>query len=155
MVCSHSDETHDLLFHIVDRDVTSLLGLPDTLRLKLLQLSPKVFEVKTVSKTADTEFPEFTQYVDLFDGKLNKLLVKYKMTVDNNVAPVVRAARKLPVAMKTRIKSELDSMEKQGVFAVTKFRQYIYGKSVTVETDHSPLVTIMKRPIAQAPASLQ
>ena len=29
MVCSHSGETHNLLFHKVDRDVTSLLGLPD------------------------------------------------------------------------------------------------------------------------------
>ena len=115
MVCSHAGETHNLLFHIVDRDVTSLLGLPDTLRLKLLQLSPEVFEVKTVSNTADV--PEFTQYADLFDGKLGKLPVKYKMTVDNDVEPVVRAARKLPVAMKTRIKSELDSMEKQGVIS--------------------------------------
>ena len=55
MECTHKGETYDLLFHIVDKKVTSLLGLPDSLRLKLLQLSPEVFEVKnTVS-----DIPEF------------------------------------------------------------------------------------------------
>lgn len=41
------------------------------------------------------------------------------------------------------------------VFACTKFRDYVYGKSVVVETDHQPLVTILKKPIHTAPARLQ
>lgn len=41
------------------------------------------------------------------------------------------------------------------VFACTKFRDYVYGKPITVETDHQPLVTIMKKPIHVAPARLQ
>ena len=41
------------------------------------------------------------------------------------------------------------------VFATQKFRHYIYGTTVTVETDHQPLVTILKKPICEAPASLQ
>ena len=41
------------------------------------------------------------------------------------------------------------------VFATQKFRHYIYGKSVTVETDHKPLVTILKKQISDAPNSLQ
>lgn len=41
------------------------------------------------------------------------------------------------------------------VFACTKFKDYIYGKPTIVETDHQPLVTILKKPIHTAPARLQ
>jgi transposase InsO family protein len=41
------------------------------------------------------------------------------------------------------------------VFACEKFRQYIYGKQVTVETDHKPLITIVKKPMNDAPMRLQ
>ena len=40
-------------------------------------------------------------------------------------------------------------------FACSKFHQYIYGKEVTVNTDHKPLETIVKKPIANAPPRLQ
>ncbi len=41
------------------------------------------------------------------------------------------------------------------VFTCTNFRDYVYGKSTIVETDHQPLVTILKKPIHTAPARLQ
>ena len=41
------------------------------------------------------------------------------------------------------------------VFACTKFHDYIYGKDIIVETDHQPLVTIVKKPLLSAPARLQ
>ncbi|RXN35136.1 coiled-coil domain-containing protein 102B-like [Labeo rohita] len=47
-----------------------------------------------------------------------------------------------------QIKKELFAI----VFACTKFRDYVYGKSTIVETDHQPLVTILKKPIHTAPA---
>ena len=40
-------------------------------------------------------------------------------------------------------------------FACNRFHDYIYGKQVKVETDHKPLVTIMKKPLHAAPARLQ
>ncbi len=41
------------------------------------------------------------------------------------------------------------------VFACTKFRDYIYGKPTVVETDHQPLITVLKKPIHIAHARLQ
>ncbi|KAK7891131.1 hypothetical protein WMY93_023094 [Mugilogobius chulae] len=41
------------------------------------------------------------------------------------------------------------------VFACSKFKDYIYGKHTVIETDHQPLVTILKKPIHTAPARLQ
>lgn len=36
-----------------------------------------------------------------------------------------------------------------------RFNVYIYGKPVTIKTDHQPLVTITRKPIYTAPARLQ
>lgn len=41
------------------------------------------------------------------------------------------------------------------VFACTKFKDYVYRKPTIVETDHQPLVTILKKPIHIASARLQ
>ena len=41
------------------------------------------------------------------------------------------------------------------VFAVEKFDHYVYGRQVQVDTDHKPLIPIMKKPIQQAPKRLQ
>ncbi|KAJ7996604.1 hypothetical protein DPEC_G00238780 [Dallia pectoralis] len=41
------------------------------------------------------------------------------------------------------------------VFACTKFKDYVYGKPTVIETDHQPLVTILKKPIHTDPARLQ
>ncbi len=41
------------------------------------------------------------------------------------------------------------------LYAATKFRQYIYGKHVIVESDHQPLEIITRKPLAKASPRLQ
>ena len=41
------------------------------------------------------------------------------------------------------------------VFACRKFHQYIYGRSVVIETDHKPLQAISSKPLSQVPLRLQ
>ena len=41
------------------------------------------------------------------------------------------------------------------VFACTKFHDFIYGHKAVIETDHKPLITIVKKPLHAAPARLQ
>lgn len=67
--------------------------------------------------------------------------------------PVAYASRTLTdtETRYSQIKKELLAV----VFACCKFHGYMYGKPVTVETDHQPLVTIIKKPIHAAPARLQ
>lgn len=67
--------------------------------------------------------------------------------------PIAYASRTL-----TQTETRYAQIEKEllaVVFACSKFNDYIYGKPVTVETDHQPLVTIIKKPISTAPARLQ
>ncbi|CAB4045661.1 Hypothetical predicted protein, partial [Paramuricea clavata] len=41
------------------------------------------------------------------------------------------------------------------VFVCKRFHQYVYGKTITVESDHKPLEAILKKPLSQAPSRLQ
>lgn len=40
-------------------------------------------------------------------------------------------------------------------FGCQKFHEYVFGKELTIETDHQPLETIFKKPITNAPMRLQ
>ena len=41
------------------------------------------------------------------------------------------------------------------VFACEKFHQYVFGKDITVQNDHKPLLGIMKKPLSKASPRLQ
>ena len=67
--------------------------------------------------------------------------------------PVAYASRSLTPTQRSysQIEKELTAI----VFGAERFYQYLFGKKVTVETDHKPLVTILKRPLYKAPARCQ
>ena len=67
--------------------------------------------------------------------------------------PIAYASRSLTEAEKNyaQIERELLAI----VFACEKFNQYIYGKEVTVQTDHKPLQAIQSKPLHKAPPRLQ
>ena len=59
---------------------------------------------------------EFQEYQDLFSNTaIGKLPLTYKMKVDKEVAPVVKASRRLPIAYMDDVKKELHRMEGLGV----------------------------------------
>jgi hypothetical protein len=67
--------------------------------------------------------------------------------------PVAYASRAL-----TNAEQNYAQIEKEMLaicFSCEKFHQYIYGKQVLIESDHRPLETILKKPIAKAPPRLQ
>ena len=69
-------------------------------------------------------------------------------------SPIAYGSKALTSAEKAyaQIEKELLAI----VFALFKFHTYVYGRNdVTVETDHSPLVRILKKPLHQVPLRLQ
>ena len=67
-----------------------------------------------------------------------------------------------PVAFTSKALSETQQwyaqIEKECLavlFSIKRFHQYVYGKKVTVESDHKPLESIFKKPLVNAPARLQ
>lgn len=67
--------------------------------------------------------------------------------------PIVYASRAL-----TKSQQNYAQIEKEALaisFGCEKFHQSIFGRSVTVESDHKPLQSIFKKSLHQAPARLQ
>ena len=67
-----------------------------------------------------------------------------------------------PIAMASKALDETQSnyavIEKELLaicFGCHKFHEYIYGKHVTIETDHKPLVSIMQKPLFQLSSRMQ
>ena len=70
-----------------------------------------------------------------------------------NGQPIAFASRALtdPETRYAQIEKEMLAV----VFALQKFDQYVYGCSVTVQSDHKPLAAISNKPLRSAPKRLQ
>lgn len=67
--------------------------------------------------------------------------------------PIAYASKALTNAQKAyaQIEKELLAI----LFGCTKFHQYCYGKTIKVETDHKPLISIFNKPLNDCPLRLQ
>lgn len=126
-----------LLFHIVDRNVKSLLGLPDSIRLNLIQLSSEVHAVQQQAS-------EMTDYEDLFrTDTIGKLPVTYHMRLDESVHPTVCAPRRIPLAMKDKVVAELDRMIRLGIIApVEEATPWVSAMAAAVKKDGTVRICI-------------
>ncbi|KAK3107010.1 hypothetical protein FSP39_004902 [Pinctada imbricata] len=75
-------------------------------------------------------------------------------------AALLQEGKPIAYASKSLTPSECDyaQIEKELfaiVFGCKRFHQYIYGRKVTVQSDHKPLVPIFKKPLHAAPPRLQ
>ena len=106
-----------LVFHIIDKPVTTILGLKDALQLDLVKLHSSVYEVTEPIACDSVSFSDqiFTKYKDRFDDELGELPVVYKMKLNESVSPVIKPARKVPIAMEQKVKEELERMTRIGV----------------------------------------
>ena len=67
--------------------------------------------------------------------------------------PVAYASRSLTIT-ETRY-AQIDEVFLSWVFVLERFSQFTFGKQIMVESDHKPLKTIAKKPLANAPPRLQ
>ena len=96
------------------------------------------------------------EYSDLFSDELGKLPVTYSMTLDPDMRPVVRPAHRVPMAMKDRVKAELDRMQDLGVITpVSEPTDWVSSMVATNKKDKQEiririnprdLNTVLKRP---------
>ena len=66
-----------------------------------------------------------------------------------NNKPVAFASKSLSPAQKNYSNIERETLAL--VFGILRFHNYLFGKEVTVHTDHKPLEMIWKKPLPSAP----
>jgi hypothetical protein len=122
-------------------DSTAILGLDACQSLGLIQridsLKPEIpIDVKL-------------EYPDSFEG-LGCLPGVVQIKVDPNAKPVVHAPRKIPVALRKKVKAELSKMEKEGVIAKQTEPTDWVNSMVVVETPNKLRICIDPRDLNQA-----
>ena len=113
LLCEHKDETYPMKFYIAEGDVLSVLSAQACKDLNLVQRVNSVIDSSVIT---DARPDILLEYPDLFQG-LGCLPGKHTIRIDPTVVPVVHPPRKVPVALKGRIKDELERMVKAGVVA--------------------------------------
>lgn len=107
-LCSvkHKGQNFQVMFMVTRENVQPILGLKDSERLGLVRC---VFSINEENSAAVPE-----QYSDIFRG-LGCLPGEYRIHVNEDIPPVVDACRRVPFALRDKLKSELDRMEGLGV----------------------------------------
>ena len=101
-----------LHFYVVDTRCASVLGLQACFSLQLIQLLLSV-EHQHLTNTSSTE-ELLDKYKDVFDG-LGLFPGEYHLNIDPSVPPVVHASQCIALALKPKLKEELDNMVKDDV----------------------------------------
>lgn len=141
--CVYKDSKYRLLFHIAQKDVKPILGLPDCERMGMVK---RIIDVNPVVSNVDV----FNDYPDLFDGKLGCLPVQYHITLNPSVKPIVDPPRRVPVAMRIKIKDELDRMQQIGVIEPVQKPTEWVSSMVTVEKPNKLRICIDPRHLNEA-----
>ena len=107
-------KTYSIEFVVVSDNYTPLLGYKTAKKMKLMKINEQNIEkVATVSPVE--------QQPDTFDGKLGALPGKVLLQVDETIHPTVMPTRGIPIAVRPKLKAELDRMTKLGV--ITKVEE--------------------------------
>ena len=108
-------ESYLIDFTIVDGNFAPLLGLETALKMKLLVVQTQnILSISKNTLSFDAEKLKFTrdtvmsEYPDVFGEELGCMEGIVHLETDPNVAPTVMPPRRVPVALKEKLKNELD-----------------------------------------------
>jgi hypothetical protein len=120
-VRSGNKSTQAQFIIVPGEDRPSLLGLKTCERLDLVQKAKRrVRSVYSVNKQVTDKTAKLIETnKDVFEG-LGCLPGEYKIKLQEGATPVIHAARKVPLALKDRLKKELNRLCKLGVIEKTK-----------------------------------
>jgi hypothetical protein len=101
---------------IKDGTLTPLLGNKAVQAMNLLTINYE--NIKAVRKGAPSEplseEKVLKEFADVFEGT-GKLQGKYHLELDENATPIVHPPRKVPVAIKERLRNELERLTKMDI----------------------------------------
>ncbi|XP_041460922.1 uncharacterized protein K02A2.6-like [Lytechinus variegatus] len=113
-----NQEIFDVEFIIVDNGkLTPILGSETSQLMGLITVQHEnIMEVTDLPRLSSAEQLSH-EYSDVFDDRVGKLPGQYKIELDPTVKPVVHPPRRVPVAIKERLKAELVRLVEADVVA--------------------------------------
>lgn len=141
-----------LRVHVVETNAPPVLGLKACLDFKLIKL------IMSISNTPDMsvmeEFSDVFKGIGLFPGECN-------IHIEPNAAPVIHPPRRVPIALRDRLRDELKNMENQQIITkVTEPTEWVNSMVATeklrtgklrVCLDPKDLNKVIKRPHSPLP----
>ncbi|PFX32000.1 Uncharacterized protein K02A2.6 [Stylophora pistillata] len=117
-------ESHLIDFTIVDGNFTPSLGLETAQQMKLVVVQTQnILLIREDTLSFDAEKPKFTrdsvmsEYSDVFGEELGRMEGKVHLETDPNIAPTVLPPRRVPVALKEKLKNELYRLPQRKVIS--------------------------------------
>ena len=117
-------ESNLIDFTIVDGNFTPLLGLETAQQMKLLVVQTQnILLIREDTLSFDAEKPKFTrdtvmsEYPDVFEEELGRMVGKVHLETDPNIALTVLPPCRVPVALKEKLKNELDRLTQRKVIS--------------------------------------
>lgn len=130
--CRHKNSTLLLDFHIVDTSAPPVLAMKACRDLNLVKI---VMAVSEDREKMDTECQSIIEeYADVFQG-IGEFPGECNFRVDPDITPVVCPPRRIPIALRSRLKDELDNMESNGIIC-----------KVTEPTDWVNALVVVEKP---------
>ena len=139
-----TNEKYKVRFLVVKEDLTPLLGLNSTQKMKLLTVHKENF-INVVENAND----DLTaNYADVFNKGLGTLPGKVRLQVDPDCKPVILPARKVPVSVREKFKEELQRLERLKVITpVDEPTEWVSQIVVAVKKSGELRVCIDPRPL--------
>ncbi|CAB4029631.1 Hypothetical predicted protein, partial [Paramuricea clavata] len=126
----HAGKKQLIKFTIIDGDYRPILSLDTSVALGIVNLR----HCDILSLGIQPPKDPASEYKDVFDGSLGKIPDTYKIVIDSTVQPVVHPPRRVPVALRPRIKSELNKLvEREVIVPVTKPTQWVSSMLAVVK----------------------
>ena len=146
--CSHDANRCEAMFFVADIPRPAIRGLPSCHELNLVVLNCEISE--TTRKVNTKEYLQ-RQYPHRFE-RIGKFRGNFHITLDPAVTPVIHEPRRCSINLKEEVKSELDGMEKMGVFKKPTCRvsNIVYSRKTSGKLrtclDPKDLTEAIKRP---------
>uniref|UniRef100_A0A8D8RNC4 Uncharacterized protein K02A2.6 n=1 Tax=Cacopsylla melanoneura TaxID=428564 RepID=A0A8D8RNC4_9HEMI len=108
----HEGKMYDLEFQVVDTRQTPLISVETCVMMNLVTVNANLCKINAeISLTQDKIVEEFQ---DVFKG-LGRLEGKYDIEIEDKIVPVKKIPRRVPIALKDKLKQKLNELEAKGV----------------------------------------
>ena len=138
--CYGRKKRYDIEFIVIEEDRQPVLGAPTCLKENFL-IVPEVKNLQHAGSLLSMEDID-AKYMDVFTG-LGKIGDKCSIKLNENCAGVVNPSRRIPFAIKDKVKNKLIDLEKNGIIAkVTEPTEWVSNMVVTQKANGDPRICL-------------